>query len=291
MKLGPIKLPELRYLTTIARGETPMSNNNNERRLALHQIFEEQAIKTPSAIAVEHVELQIRLTYEELDYRANLLAAELIAYGVKAGSIVAIYLPRGAEQYISMLAILKTGGAYLPIDTELPTDRLSYVLKDSRANMSLTSKELWRQNFAESCQPIFLDDVFSKDWKNSAEQSCQLASVSNEDDLCYVIYTSGTTGFPKGVGISHKNARTFVNAIKQIYGVKQDDRVLQGFSIAFDASVEEIWLAFSVGATLVVGTLDRMRNIDDLSETLKEFEISVFSTVPATAGYSPTGSE
>ena len=95
MKLGPIKLPELRYLTTIARGETPMSNNNNERRLALHQIFEEQAIKTPSAIAVEHVELQIRLTYEELDYRANLLAAVLIAYGVKAGSIVAIYLPRG----------------------------------------------------------------------------------------------------------------------------------------------------------------------------------------------------
>ena len=287
MKLGPIKLPELRYLTTIARGETPMSNNNNERRLALHQIFEEQAIKTPSAIAVEHVELQIRLTYEELDYRANLLAAVLIAYGVKAGSIVAIYLPRGAEQYISMLAILKTGGAYLPIDTELPTDRLSYVLKDSRANMSLTSKELWRQNFAESCQPIFLDDVFSKDWKNSAEQSCQLASVSNEDDLCYVIYTSGTTGFPKGVGISHKNARTFVNAIKQIYGVKQDDRVLQGFSIAFDASVEEIWLAFSVGATLVVGTLDRMRNIDDLSETLKEFEISVFSTVPTLARLMP----
>ena len=119
MKLGPIKLPELRYLTTIARGETPMSNNNTERRLALHQIFEEQAIKTPSAIAVEHVELQIRLTYDELDYRADLLAAVLIPYGVKAGSIVAIYLPRGAEQYISMLAILKTGGALALLDPRI----------------------------------------------------------------------------------------------------------------------------------------------------------------------------
>lgn len=265
-----------------------MNTPSAGRPLLLHQFFEEQAAATPLAIAAEDVDRQVRLSYKELERRANRLATVLIDCGVEKGSIVAIYLPRGADQYVSMLAILKAGGAYVPIDTEVPADRLSYILNDSGASLSLTSRELWRTDFGENCPPLFLDAVFPTDWQDSPVTFSPIAQATSEDDLCYVIYTSGTSGLPKGVGISHQNARTFVNAIKQVYGVKPEDRVLQGFSIAFDASVEEIWLAFSAGATLVVGTLERMRSVDDLPETLKEFGISVFSTVPTLLRLMPT---
>lgn len=168
----------------------------------------------------------------------------------------------------------------MPLDPETPAERVSYILHDSGAYLAVASEEYWRGEFAEHCAAIFLSPSLLHEEHVVSEAPVNNAFVANEEDLCYVIYTSGTSGFPKGVAISHKNARTFVNAIIQVYGVEQSDRVLQGFSIAFDASVEEIWLAFSVGATLVVGTLECMRNVDELPDRLKEFDVTVFSTVP-----------
>ncbi len=259
-----------------------MDNNrgSNKPPLLLHQIFEQQVAKTPLRIAVEHIQDKVQVTYEELNQFANGLAATLVDNGVKPGHIVAVHLPRSIHQYVAILAILKAGAAYLPIDPETPSERVSYILHDSGACVALTSDELWRAEFSQLCTPIFLPSRFRQFKIFLSDASENRAPVTSEDDLCYVIYTSGTSGFPKGVGISHKNARTFVNAIRQVYGVEQTDRVLQGFSIAFDASVEEIWLAFSVGATLVVGTLECMRILDELPDRLKEFEITVFSTVP-----------
>jgi non-ribosomal peptide synthetase component F len=117
----------------------------------------------------------------------------------------------------------------------------------------------------------------------AATREVSLAALCPPDptDLCYVIYTSGTTGHPKGVGISHLNAVTFVKGVSEVYGVVSRDRVLQGFSTAFDASVEEIWMAFSSGATLVVGSLEMMRMVDELPARLRELCITVFSTVPS----------
>jgi len=152
-------------------------SSSSDQRLLLHQIFEQQAVATPMAIAVEHVECQERLTYKQLNCRANRLAAVLTKFGVNVGSIVAIYLPRGIEQYVAMLAILKAGGAYVPIDTELPADRLSYILKDSRASLCLTTKDLWRADFAVNCSPLFVDafpPLKGEVWQRSRPNSHQL---------------------------------------------------------------------------------------------------------------------
>src|SRR5262245_25759068 len=251
-----------------------------KRSLLLHQIFEEQASKTPLRMAVEHIENGTRVTYKELDQLAKQLAIVLIDHGVKPGHIVAICLPRGVRQYVAMLAILKAGGAYVPIDPEIPAERISYILNDSGARLALISQHDGRHKFPEHCRPIVLPADLNHTEPRQSEDRLRNVSAPSEDDLCYLIYTSGTSGTPKGVCISHRNARTFVSALMQVYGVRETDRVLQGFSIAFDASVEEIWLAFSVGATLVVGTLECMRTVDELPDRLRDFDITVFSTVP-----------
>jgi non-ribosomal peptide synthetase-like protein len=261
--------------------ETSHMKSEASEPILLHKIFERQATLTPSKIAVEHPEKNIKFTYAEIEERANYLAAYLCDMGMVAGEIVAIYLPRGPEQYITMLAIMKAGGAYLPIDTELPTQRIQYILDDASINRVITCKILASCKAIKGRTQTVIEDVT---WNNiSLAFSSHLTDnnrIIKPTDLCYVIYTSGTAGHPKGVGISHLNAVTFVNAIKQIYGVRNCDRILQGFSTSFDASVEEIWMAFSSGATLVVATLETMREIDLLPAKLREFGITVFSTVP-----------
>ena len=192
-----------------------------------------------------------RLTYGELDARANQLARDLRKRGVTRGAAVAMLLPRSIEAYAAILGILKAGGAYVPIDPEYPAERISWMLENCGAVATVSAADTGRIA-GESSDALPCDE-----------------DSAMPEDLCYVIYTSGSTGRPKGVMVEHRNACQLVEAERRIFGVRREDRVYQGASLCFDLSVEEIWLAFGAGATLVAATQDH-----DLSE------VTVLSCVP-----------
>jgi len=193
--------------------------------------------------------------------------------GITPGSIVSILLERSTTFYIAMLAILKAGGAYVSIDPDYPNDRIEYMLQDSGAKAMITTTSLSTR--APSIMgKILLVHVDDEEQMVAVKCSSSYATIRpvvpllDPELLCYIIYTSGSTGKPKGVQLSHANVLNLIRGEEMIYKVAPQDRVLQGFSTSFDASVEEIWMAFHNGATLVVGTKSIMRSGPDFPKIL-----------------------
>ena len=189
------------------------------------------------------------MTYTELDSCANQVASYLHRRGVQGNALVALCLKKSCALYAAMLGILKAGAGYVPIDPNFPVGRIQAVLADAGVAFVLSDSET--QRVLDGNVPATVLDV---GMILSGDPSLPAVSIIAPTDVCYVIYTSGSTGVPKGVVIEHRNAVHFVRAIRQVYGLNECDRTYQGFSIAFDASVEEIWAAFSNGGTLVVPT-------------------------------------
>ena len=241
----------------------------------LHQIFERQAARSPNATALRCG--QACLSYGQLEQQANQLAHFLREQGAGAGTTVGLLLPRAPELYIALLAVLKAGAAYVPLEPDYPAERIGFILADSGSKLLLTSGALRRKAAAFGGGTILLDDSCDK---LASYPGAKCKTDVTPGDLCYIIYTSGTTGRPKGVQIEHRSARHLVEAERDLFGVNPGDRVFQGFSIGFDASVEEIWLAFASGATLVVGTEQMVRAGPDLGRVLEELGVTVLSCVP-----------
>lgn len=255
-----------------------VSPETAEPRL-LHEFFERQADLRPLQAALEWE--SETFSYKELDGRANQLAHHLIENGVSRGSLVGVCLDRSPQLFVSLLAVLKAGAGYVPLDPKSPSERIRYILADAAVEVLLTETAALM-----NIGPIDIRRVVSVDAeaKNIAGQPVARplrdpAHVSIED-ICYIIYTSGTTGRPKGVMIEHRSAANFVRAICQVYRLNESDRVYQGFSFAFDASIEEMWGAWSAGATLIPGTNDVVRSPDDLVKFLNAKRATFFSTVP-----------
>ena len=244
----------------------------------LHELFERQVDARPEQIAV--ICGQQQLSYDELDRAANRLARRLQALGVGPGTLVGMLLPRSANVYVALLAILKSGAAYVPIDPDYPAERVSDILADSQACALVTVSAMAARHAAYAGHVVRLDaDAESLARENDARMPCANRSARWRS-LCYVIYTSGSTGRPKGVEIEHRSACHLVRAEGRLFQVQSEDRVFQGFSIAFDASVEEVWLAFFAGATLVVGTAEMVRSGPALAGTLTAAGVTVLSCVP-----------
>ena len=248
------------------------------RNELLHEIFERSAAAAEGQIALACGDE--RMTYGELEQRANQLARHLRSLGVTSGSHVALLLPRSMDVYVALLAALKAGAAYVPLDPDYPADRVEYILADVKADVLVTVSAQRAQagNFAGRI--VILDHDLKAIAGEPTTTLTRRDTGKTPQDVAYVIYTSGTTGRPKGVQIEHRSACHLVRAEGTIFNVRPTDRVYQGFSIAFDASVEEVWLAFFAGATLAVGTREMAQSGPTLSRLLNEAGVTVFSTVP-----------
>jgi non-ribosomal peptide synthetase-like protein len=242
----------------------------------LHACFETQANISPDRTAV--VCLDQQLSYHDLDRVSNQLARYLQALNIGKGSRVGLLMERSINVYIAVLGILKVGAAYVPMDPDYPADRVEYILQDSGVELLLTSATLLTKHPGVACPTLCLEQELRLIAQQDDNHLHDVAVASS--DLCYIIYTSGSTGRPKGVMLEHHSIANFVRAAQQVYEVQATDRFYQGFSIAFDASIEEIWLTFAAGATLVVGTAAMVKAGSDLSRILTQLGVTVFSCVP-----------
>ncbi len=243
----------------------------------LHHFFEATSDQIPNKIAVEDDDHQV--SYRELDEKANQLAHMLRTLHIRTGSRVGILLHRSLQTYVALLAILKAGAAFVPIDPGSPGDRIGYVVDDSQLDLVITSTEFAAVTADLNTLRLELDKL--ADALAECPPSRTAADDGDDGDpLCYVIYTSGSSGRPKGVEVAQSSICNFINVVARVYDVRQSDRVYQGMTIAFDFSIEEIWPTFAVGATLVVGPNDSRRLGSELSEFLNKKDVTVFYCVP-----------
>lgn len=242
----------------------------------LSELFEEQAALSPDAICV--ISGNKRYTYKEIEESANQIAHWLIKKGIKNNDIIAILVDNPVDFYQIMLGVLKAGAGYLALDPRFPDKRIEYILQDAKAKLLITTKNSFRTTLIASDNII----PFEKTKANLSIEpgSKPILAPGNKDDLCYVIYTSGTTGNPKGIAISQGAVINYVKVALQLYGVNKQDRIYQGFKVAFDAALEEIWMAFASGATLVASASREVREGAALIEFLNFHQITFFSTVP-----------
>ena len=242
------------------------------RDKTIYQLFEEQIERTPNNTALVFGEES--MTYAELNVKSNQLARILRAKGVKVDDIVGIMVERSFQMIIGILGVLKSGGAYLPIDPDYPKERIKFILDDSGAEVLLMQS--WQSVQVEfGGEQINLDE--SKLYKGEVGA---LETVNTPSDLAYVMYTSGTTGKPKGVMIEHKNVINFIIGQISRYRVNESDRILQFSPFYFDPSVEQIFTALLSGATLYLIKKDLLLNNFKLGRFVEDNEITHIKAVP-----------
>jgi non-ribosomal peptide synthetase-like protein len=244
----------------------------------LHELFEQQAEARADEVALVCGDEQ--MTYGELERRANQLARFLRSWGVRRGDCVGLWLPRSNDAYVALLGILKAGAAYVPLDPDYPPERVEFILSDCQARILVTIADLASKAAQFRGELLLLSQHQPELAAQSSQRLDREETGTTPEDLCYVIYTSGTTSKPKGVEIEHRSACHLVRAEGKLFQVQPADRVYQGFSLAFDASVEEIWLAFFAGATLLASTWEMGRSGSALSRLLADAGVTVLSCVP-----------
>ena len=237
----------------------------------VHQFFEAQVDRTPDADAL--IFGNQRLTYRELNRRANQVSWRLQKLGVGPEVLVAICVERSVEMIVGILGILKAGGAYVPLDPAYPKDRLNHMLNDSQASVLLTKANAAGNPGQHNATVVDLDSDLETIEKASETNP---VSVVKSDDLAYVIYTSGSTGKPKGVAIEHRSAAAFLTWATSVFSVEQLKGTLASTSVCFDLSVFEMFAPLACGGTIIL-----VENILHLPDAPAADEVSLINTVPS----------
>ncbi|MET9660090.1 non-ribosomal peptide synthase/polyketide synthase [Streptomyces sp. NPDC006510] len=252
--------------------------------LPVPALFEAQVTRAPGRTALVHEDRT--LTYGELNARANRLARVLVDRGVGPERIVALALPRGIDQVVAVLAVLKAGGAYLPVDPDYPADRIAYMLADSRPTLLISHAGI-AAALPGHDTPVLPLDAPETGRETAARPAGDLTDAERTRPLlrghpAYVIYTSGSTGRPKGVVVSHEGPASLAFGQIDRFAVGEDARVLQFASPSFDAAFSELCMALLSGAALVLAERDRMLPGAPLAE-LMDTERITHVTLPPVA--------
>ncbi|HEU5268687.1 MAG TPA: amino acid adenylation domain-containing protein [Jatrophihabitans sp.] len=243
----------------------------------VHQLFDDQLRRTPDAPAV--VSGGTELSYAELGGMANRLAAWLLEHGVRPQSLVGVAMAPSGLRLAVVLAILKAGGGYLPLDPALPADRLSFIVGDAAVGLVVTDRA------GELSAVLAGADCLDPAWvSRSAPDPGSPAVPVDESDIAYVIYTSGSTGRPKGVVVEHRQAVNFVLGGIDRWQLGPHDRVLQFASLNFDVSVLDMFCCLLSGATAVVADADTRLSPPRLGALMREHRVSFACLPPAVLG-------
>jgi non-ribosomal peptide synthetase component F len=231
----------------------------------LHQLFERAARLYPFAIAIEAGDRQ-SITYADLNARANQIALPLREMGVGPENSVGILFERSIDMFAALLAVLKAGAAYVPLDTSFPEERLNFVIDDARVDYLVTLQPALRALPAFGGRALCLD-------RDGAQIASADTSNANHpispDNLACVLYPSRSTARPRGLMLTHRGLTSYIDDATRAYGVSRADRILQFASIALDASLEESLLAFAAGATLVLPPERMLDSTSDLPPNLR----------------------
>ncbi len=248
--------------------ETPV---NCDKHNCVHTLIEKRGLDTPDAIAIASESEQY--SYLTLNQKANQLARYLQKLGVKPESLVGICVERSPIAIVALLAVLKVGGAYVPIDPTYPRERVALMVEDSQLNLILTQQQ-YAPGLSTDAAVVCLD----ADWSLIEKETTDNLDVAVQgSNLAYVIYTSGSTGKPKGVMIEHHSLSNLVGALSEQYALTAQDRVLQFASISFDVAVEEIFVTLAAGATLVLRSQEMLRSVPAFLSACEEKQLTVLN--------------
>ncbi|MBQ6625165.1 MAG: amino acid adenylation domain-containing protein, partial [Clostridia bacterium] len=272
-----IKLSEVEAISDLERRQILEDFNSTTveyyKDKTVVEMFEEQVENIPDNIAVVYEEQS--LTYAELNAKANQLAYTLRDLGVKPDDFVAIIADRSLEMTIGILGVLKSGGAYVPIDPTYPEERIEYILKDSRAKVILTYLSESELNLCTEIPVVDMSvaESYSKCLDNPMK-------VSKSNNIAYCIYTSGTTGKPKGVMLQHDGLTGLIKSYQETFEMTDEDRMLQYASYCFDQSVGDIFGTLCNGSSLYIVSSDVRYNMSELEKYIAENEITTASLTP-----------
>lgn len=272
------KISRLRLVSTVEAKELIRAGQaqpaTSWQHIPVYELFEQQAARTPEATAL--IFDGQRVSYRELNERANRLAHHLIHSAVRAGTPVAVCLERSPEMVTSLLAVFKTGAVYVPLDPEYPQERLNFLLRDSGAEVVITRRDLVALRF-EKQRVVWLD---AEQEAIAPESTANPQRKADGDFPAYLIYTSGSTGSPKGVLVSHKALSNHMQWLARECPLDETDRVLHKYSPSFDASLTELFHPLITGAALVIARAGGQHDPQYLVDLIVEHRVTEIDSVP-----------